>query len=516
MLTNFPNYSAYTQNGTPAGTGFTYSEVFDPDNTFRIPKWNLLLRTKVRFVLLDTSSDRIVDWVSLKETEEPIDLISLAAENSFPIDLVAPEAGMFWISNRFGFPDGGPVPDDVQIPTYGVMNQFRVSIGAISVSDSFWRMFNAVSSDKNAAIQQFAINLLVDKTVLNFTAPFSPIRRFYHYTRWEANDPFVHQLSHDLVDQFGNTDRIQWDTNTRSPITRLFSNPLSDHYRPWGGNPNNPGETSYPTRFNPGVKDPLVFRSDNWNFPSGEPLSFETLGRIHRGTPWQTVYLKSELHSPTGLNTWQYWTGQTNMSEAAGTSPTNDWHLVSILDSLLNLDPHQRLSINSTSTNQWLQTLDGISVLTNSQPDSEILISSDSPQAAAVIQKIADSRGGMPQGFYSTLGDVLVVPELTFASPWVNTNQLSSYFAPSDGVLEKLPGKLLSRLRADSVGVISRSNGSPTLSFSGYDGYNYHIDRSSNLIDWVSIQTNTPVGGLFETSAQLQGEAGFYRSVLLP
>jgi hypothetical protein len=122
----------------------------------------------------------------------------------------------------------------------------------------------------------------------------------------------------------------------------------------------------------------------------------------------------------------------------------------------------------------------------------------------------------MPQGFYSTLGNVLVVPELTFASPWVNTNQLSSYFAPSDGVLEKLPGKLLSRLRADSVGVITRSNGSPTLSFSGYDGYNYHIDRSSNLIDWVSIQTNTPVGGLFETSAQLQGEAGFYRSVLLP
>ena len=40
-------------------------------------------------------------------------------------------------------------------------------------------------------------------------------------------------------------------------------------------------------------KDPLVTNSDNWDFPADKLPTVGWLGRVHRGTPWQTVYLKA-------------------------------------------------------------------------------------------------------------------------------------------------------------------------------------------------------------------------------
>ena len=48
-----------------------------------------------------------------------------------------------------------------------------------------------------------------------------------------------------------------------------------------------------PNPFNLALKDPLVWRSDDWDFPTYKFPSVGWLGRVHRGTPWQTVYLKS-------------------------------------------------------------------------------------------------------------------------------------------------------------------------------------------------------------------------------
>ena len=41
------------------------------------------------------------------------------------------------------------------------------------------------------------------------------------------------------------------------------------------------------------IKDPLVYCSDDWNFPTNKFPTVGWLGRVHRGTPWQTVYLKA-------------------------------------------------------------------------------------------------------------------------------------------------------------------------------------------------------------------------------
>ncbi len=55
-------------------------------------------------------------------------------------------------------------------------------------------------------------------------------------------------------------------------------------------------------------------QSDNWNFPDGEPLNPDWIGQIHRGTPWQTLFLKATnilnlTGATSGLGTWTNWTG---------------------------------------------------------------------------------------------------------------------------------------------------------------------------------------------------------------
>ena len=48
-----------------------------------------------------------------------------------------------------------------------------------------------------------------------------------------------------------------------------------------------------PEPYNLALKDPLVWQSDDWDFPTYKFPTVGWLGRVHRGTPWQTVYLKS-------------------------------------------------------------------------------------------------------------------------------------------------------------------------------------------------------------------------------
>src|SRR5262249_28094477 len=118
-----------------------------------------------------------------------------------------------------------------------------------------------------------------------FYAPFVPVRTIYLSTSWQANDPLVHYTVGDLR-----------DLNRTNNVAFVPPNPLlpnigriNDRYEPWGYSASH-GST--PTMFNLAVKDPLVTRSDDWQFPTNKFPNIGWLGRVHRGTPWQTVYLK--------------------------------------------------------------------------------------------------------------------------------------------------------------------------------------------------------------------------------
>src|SRR6202000_3039967 len=89
------------------------------------------------------------------------------------------------------------------------------------------------------------------------------------------------------------------------PLDNIGS--LNTRYRPWGGYQQNPDPQ---TDYNIALKDPDVTQSTDWDFMTNKFPSLGWLGRVHRGTPWQTVYMKSPLMA---TNDWQKWAGDTTI-----------------------------------------------------------------------------------------------------------------------------------------------------------------------------------------------------------
>jgi hypothetical protein len=252
---------------------------------------------------------------------------------------------------------------------------------------------------------------------------------------------------------------------------------VNTRYHPWNYSFNQLGD---PGLKDPAFKDPMVGGSDDWTFPANNFLNLGWLGRVHRGTPWQTVYLKS---SPVNSSSWQIWTGKNDTNDAWLTHPTNDWHLVSLLASLLNTNkPRALLSVNQLNLAAFSSTFsNGITVLTNVAPSSlvPLLMDSNSPQTAVILDGINPLRLQQPGQYFHDVGDILAAPELTVNSPWLNLNGNGI----TDLAYESIPSQILASLRIDSVGTLSQSNGQLQLQFTGLDGLPYELQASTNLQD---------------------------------
>ena len=113
----------------------------------------------------------------------------------------------------------------------------------------------------------------------------------------EANDPLVHYLASDMTPSVALSAGLTNHFNYDQPVPSLASldwGKLNENYQPWGGNPKAGSSTwTTLTANNLALKDPLVRISDNWDFPTDKFPTVGWLGRVHRGTPWQTVYLKA-------------------------------------------------------------------------------------------------------------------------------------------------------------------------------------------------------------------------------
>jgi hypothetical protein len=356
--------------------------------------------------------------------------------------------------------------------------------------------------------------------------PYTPSALVVQSIDWQVNDPLVHYMASDLNNPTagaGLFKQSQWPG---------YLGRLNSRYRPWGGNPAYPGVD--PNPYNLQVKDPLVSSSDDWDFPDSQSLYISWLGRVHRGTPWQTVYLKAPdvltANGVLGTNIWINWTGDTNAADAAAMSPAQDWHLASLLACMFNTNDLRSLfSVNNPDPNAWQALLDGLTAQTNNLPDAQLqslvppqfgvfVMSSNSPQVSAIANAVEAARTGQPGQFFPDVGDVLTIPELTVNSPFLNWNDsVQQQKGISDEAYEIIPSQLLPLLRADSIGSVATANGQVVLQFTGYDGHNYAIEVSSNLVNWTSIGTNCPVGGVFSftNSPTLNANPQFYRSVLL-
>jgi hypothetical protein len=335
--------------------------------SFYVPHWWLNLNTRLLFVLVDTRANRIVDYVNIDNWENTVDIDAKLAEgNSLlanPADYKNPANQ--WLTNRLG---NSSSPN---VPTYGIVNQILVGLNGTTDLQSF--SHDPYSGlDAESAVDGFRFNLVnagpiypkdAGKTFYKsnvFYAPFDPYRPIYVHTSWQANDPLVHYTAGDLKDlSVDETNRVNFQSQN-PPLPNIGV--INTRYRPWGGNPqNNDPMTDYQMA----VKDPMVTRSDDWDFPTNKYPNIGWLGRVHRGTPWQTVFLKSTNFMQSagrldlGILNWAQWTGNplkignpalTNMVspaviaawvgtnqiqnavlvDALFTAPTNDWHMLDL------------------------------------------------------------------------------------------------------------------------------------------------------------------------------------------
>jgi len=480
------------------------------------PHWGLTVTNNLQVIMVDSISGRLIDYVQLSGPNTSRDLTT-EIQNDY--DTGGTDTGYNNLWNPNLFISGMPV---------GITDQLKVSQGQGNpvYSATLWGESQKSAYDQMNAYRIFTLGkgtfllnypgYVVDPTQISIAGSTNALQAAYTPTAtvvqdivWQVNDPLVHYLASDLNNSASST-RLSVAISWPADLGRL-----NQQYRPWGGNPLSPAIDQNP--YNLALKDPLVYSSDYWNFPDGQPLNPDWIGQVHRGTPWQTIYLKSgDILNNGGINTWINWTGDLDPNDAAAMAPVQDRHLASLLASLFNTNNLASLfSVNNPAPNAWQGLLDGLTGSTNipAQFDS-VLISSNSSQASAIANAIESQRVSQSGQFFSNVGDILATPQLVEQSPFLVG---ASSNIVSDADYEIIPSQLLSLLRADSVGSVALINSQPQVQFTGYDGHAYAIQISSDLVNWMSISTNFPVNGMlsYTNSIMLNANQEFYRSVLL-
>jgi hypothetical protein len=298
----------------------------------------------------------------------------------------------------------------------------------------------------------------------------------------------VHQIPITTVNPFAS-----------SPVlTNIDLAKINVRYQPWGTNP--PAETGISQAtydenpYNLAFKDSLVKRSDNWDFPAYKFPTVGWLGRVHRGTPWQTVYLKTSdiLHERNnfgnvGTNTWAIWTGNfVNPVDAANSAPIQDRLLFDLFSTAVNDNATRgQLSVNVGTPNgssfaAWSALFSGVVTLTNTtafpqykpltnlpviiQPAGFAWTNSSLGQLVIGINnaRAAFTNADGLVGAFEHAGDILAAPQLTESSSFLNTNSLfingkvipgsqQLLYGISDELYEWLPQQTMSLLRVSSV-----------------------------------------------------------------
>lgn len=384
--------------------------------------------------------------------------------------------------------------------------------------------FRAFVVSPNGIYYYNGVPYAIPQTIFQVQAPYTPLVYGIQYLTWQANDPLVHYLTSDLTALAvgaGLKQTVGWPENIGS---------VNNRYAPWGNVGTlglSPEMDSNP--YNSAYKDPLVRSSDDWNFPTNQSLNAEWLGQIHRGTPWQTLYLKSTnildwSHlTQNGFTTWLYWIGDGNLADATNMSPVCDWQLVGLLAEMFNTNNLSSLfPVNNPDPNAWRGLLDGMAALTNDVSNTQIrflpahftpvTIMSNSTQAQIIADAIESARAAKPNQLFTNVSEIFGITSAIEQSPFLNlsaTSQLTNGI--SDAAYEMIPSQLLPLLRSDSIGSM---NGQFIVRFSGYDGHTYLIQASSDLINWTTISTNSPIGGTFSFTNMSGSDAKFYRSVL--
>jgi hypothetical protein len=489
------------------------TNAFEIHPGFAIPESVIVVSNALTYLAQD--GDNIVDC-TLLDTVAVVDLHQhLWAFNPYAYTPgMTPALLGLWLTNRYA-------PD---VPTDGERLQLSICQGGPPTTTTEWREFGLVGAitenDRRAAIDTFrnfcglaplyGIPFLTNDTLAMVT-PFNPAAKMSWHMTWAKNDLLVRLL----VDKDGFTNyqylRPLQTASNFQPATLGY---LNHSYAPWLGSPHS---ASYPKFSDRTIQDAGVYSADQWNFPTNETPAAHWLGRVHRGTPWQTIYLQADAAS---MNDWL------GRGQDPRTHPTNDWRLATLLASWMNTNDVRALhSVNSTNLDAWAATLDGLVVLTNNKSFAEALdplqfatlvLSSNSPQASVVAEGIQRTRRAQRGQYFADAGALFAVPELSSAAPWLNLSTLDQvYFGLNDEAYEALPAQLLSLVRADPVVRATSGAGGVELSVNAFDGYTYRVESSTNLTTWTTLsEPHHPTNGVFTLTVPASNSPQFFRAVL--
>jgi hypothetical protein len=466
--TNFVPDSVYHINGTLTRVINSATTPFDVTAPrYPQPGFGLNITNRLRFIMVDHASGRVIDYATFNGMDLQRNLLQeLKADDNFG-------PGGVWDTNRWG----GSLSD--QVPIRGVINQVQISLGLTNipggnppynpVTDSDWTDAQAVTGgfhSKQDAITNFQ-SFYNDTTGaiypgLTNQVPFAATRIISVYQTWQANDPLVHYTLSDLTGLGDLTTLPQTNYPKPGTATNLVLKNIgrvNDRYMPWSLGNTKVVDPKY--GINLALKDPLVKRSDDWQFPTNRYPNIGWLGRVHRGTPWQTVYMKS---APVDATNWQNWSGNANLIDAGTMQPTNDWAIFDLFTTAPNDNASRgQLSINQTNFAAWAAILDGVIVITNDATNGFKPLVIDPNTNSFALQQIVNGINAQraatvtinnlvqplyPGQVFTRLGDVLSTPQLTVASPFLNTNaSVIGPNAPNDAAYERIPQQIMSLLR---------------------------------------------------------------------
>jgi hypothetical protein len=506
-VTFLTNSAFYSGTYPPGATGFRPVgdnlgwETNKHDFTF--PQFSLFTTNRLQVFMLDGS--HVIDYVQFAGPDSSRDLNSEIRTYG-----TLPSYGNMWNTNLNS--DGLP---------WGIVSQIEVSRGNVALDKTLWS-----DSQAENEIDGFAIFMganpsappypISNMGVVQFYStnyivqvPYTPTVTAYEYTSWQANDPLVHYLTSDL--NFHGTEKggpITGGTNLLNGTTAALPRPsfttLNDRYQPWGRMLVNPNSDT--NGMNLAFKDPLVRLSDNWDFPANKFPTVGWLGRVHRGTPWQSVYLKAsdilkeiQINGGTtnyiGTNTWVQWTGDTQLTygqyfDAANTAPIQDRLLFDLFTAAFNDNATRgTLSVNVGAPNgpslaAWSALFSGAVALSNNAPSTfsfrmtphyqgssisntfviiqpagpynPALLLAQQPPLVQLVQGINQTRANtnlFPLQTFTHVGDILSVPQLTEQSPFLNWyDSVQQQNGISDEMYEWLPQQTMSLMRLGGSG----------------------------------------------------------------
>jgi hypothetical protein len=479
--------------------------------TFDLPVFGLLTTNQLQLSMLDYSGVQyhVIDYVQLDGPNKIRNINAALQTNS----TILSYDNMWSVANN-----AAGVP-------YGIINQWDASIKSLALNTAYWKPVSSISyggilGTPQSEIDGFCAFLglaqpftsLSNPTIMQYytnnyivQVPYSPSTLIYDYTGWQANDPLVHYISSDLIDnspENGNNLEQQMtkllDTITTFPQPSYTT--LNERYQPWGLNKQmaglaQAGTTAVNTNaYNLTCKDPLVWRSDSWDFPTNRYPSVGWIGRVHRGTPWQTVYLKAHnvmgfLDSVgdigSGTNTWIVWTGDYNAYDAVNSGPLQDRLLFDLFTAAPDENAsYGQLSVNQTNLASWSAVLSGMVAITNTTPVATAITTlnplnpptygwySVQPAGAFglnsalgnIVTGINDMRTNFinPDGVAGSFehkGDILSTLQLTEQSPYLGwTNAVKPQYTMNEQVYtindeayEWLPQHLMSLLNCPTA-----------------------------------------------------------------